>query len=259
LFQPWKLASPPFLPLVVSYIFHICGICLIPDSNLQMFRGDTSLIHLQSDSPLCFQKREVGTRKGVDLCLLHLIPQILFPSFCPPRLAHCPGCARRLQGPLESSVLLGMQKSLLPPVAETGHYIIPSTSQAWRKFLPGTLRTEVISLLPSTHMSGKEFKGWFSLLPPPQPCTSGHSRISYEKIGPNFIHPAARGLPCPQELLQLQDTGARRGFRVSPQFWERGLSHGPASPPLCLCSHSSLASPMSFLLPGEWQGQVGQE
>lgn len=106
---------------------------------------------------------------------------------------------------------------------------------------PRMLRAALFLLVPCSPVSGKVPKNCLSLFPSPHPSASYHSRISYVKVGPNFVHSAARrNFPRPQELLQFQDAGARSGFGISPPLWKRGLSHGPAHPPFCLCSRSSL-------------------
>lgn len=124
---------------------------------------------------------------------------------------------------------------------------------------PRMLRAELFLLVPCSPVSGKVPKNCLPLFPSPHPSASYHSRISYVKVGPNFVHPAARrNFPSPQELLQFQDAGARSGFGISPPLWKRGLSHGPAHPPFCLCSRSSL--PLRCHSPSrDWQGQVEPE
>lgn len=140
-------------------------------------------------------------------------------------------------------------KALPPLVVTSDHCIVPSTLGSWTKSLAWDLRSRTIS--PSSTQLPLLIKSPRTVSPCPLPhipSTSYHSRISYVKVGPNFIHVAARNLPCPQELLQFQNAGARCGF-LSPQHWDGGFSHGPGQPthpsvsavtPLCL---SSVISP----------------
>lgn len=130
------------------------------------------------------------------------------------------------------------------------HCMVPSALGSWSKSPAWDVQSRTISPLFTQLPSLVKSPRTVSPCPLPRtPSTSYHSRISYVKVGPNFIHVAARNFPCPQELLQFQNAGTRRGFGISPQLWDRGFSHGPAHPPLCLCGHSSLPLQCRFSFP----------
>lgn len=206
----------------------------------------SSLIHLSH--PLCVQRREAGTRKGNSLFIPCHARKHHFPGLCP--LTHqLSWIYQKTSGSSGSSSHPGRQKALLPLVVTSDHCIVPSTLGSWTKSMAWDLQSRTIS--PSSTQLPLLIKSPRTVSPCPLPhipSTSYHSRISYVKVGPNFIHVAARNLPSPQELLQFQNAGARRGF-LSPQHWDGGFSHGPGQPthpsvsavtPLCL---SSVISP----------------
>ena len=216
-----------------SYLLLIC----------KYLKVTPSLIHLQSAflTQSVSRGRRLEPERGA-LCPPHLSPPNHHdsPSFAPPppsptRPTSCSECARRL-GTSGSSLLSGRQSPYSPLVAAPDHCTVASTKGSWRKSL--AWETQSRTSCPFSHPkppSLVKIPRTVSPCPHPHvPSANYHSRISYVKVGPNFIHVAGRNLPCPQELLQFQDAGARRGFGLSPPLWERGLRHGPAHPPLCL-------------------------
>lgn len=259
----WDLAAPPFLPHASPQISGLSWPPLIPASTLRMFRGDTfpdsSLVSLPH--PLCVQRKEAGTRKIHSLATPFHTPNHHSPGLCRPNSAIVLAVPEDSRNFWERSSLR-QEKPALP---SGGHIRSLHSSQ----------NTGVLDKVPGFGCSEQNYFSLSLLLPisgkapkrtvspcshPHTPSASYHSRISYVKVRPNFIHPVARrNFPRPQELFQFQDAGARCGFNISPQLWERGLSHGPAHPPLCLCSHSSLPLQCHFILPRDWQGQVEQE
>lgn len=220
-----------------SYLLLIC----------KYLKVTPSLIHVQS----AFLTQSVARGGRLEpergaLCPPHLSPQITtipgpLPHPIPKTHQFFLMCQKTL-GTFGSSLLSGRQKSLLPLVAAPDHCTVPSTKGSWRKSLAWETqsRTSCPFFHPNTPSLVKIPRTVSPCPHPHVPSANYHSRISYVKVGPNFIHVAGRNLPCPQELLQFQDAGARRGFGISPQLWERGFRHGPAHPPLCLCGHSSL-------------------
>lgn len=252
-FSPRTQLHLPACPMPCLAHPALPGHYLIPVFNLQIFKGDTFLDSppVSLPHPVCVQRKKAGTGKGSSLSTPSLTPNHHdSPSFAPPTP---PPRSHPQDPPVVPDVpedsgnfwelpSFRQAKSLLPLVAAPDHCTVPSTKGSWRKSL--AWETQSRTSCPFSHPNPPslvKIPRTVSPCPHPHvPSANYHSRISYVKVGPNFIHVAGRNLPCPQELLQFQDAGARRSSRISPQLWERGFRHGPAHPPLCLRGHSSL-------------------
>lgn len=178
-----------------------------------------------------------------DLCLRHF----KFQTLLLPRVASClkmclktPEIFQRIP-PLD--IPKKQNQNAQAPPGGRNWSLTPSWRLGIEEKIPGLGWKQLVLLIPPSHHLLRWFKS-SRTASQTDSCTPvrSHSRISYEKVRPDFVHAAARSSPSPQELLQLQHAGARCGFRFFPQFWDGGLSHEPACPPHRRCGHSSWLS-----------------
>ena len=178
-FSPGTQLHLPSCPMPFHAHLASPGHYLIPASNLQIFKGDTSpdSPSVSLPHPLC--PEEGGwNRKGELSVPLISYPKSPLPSPLPPRPSSCSGCAGRLWEPLGAPFFQAGKVSA-PPGGCTRSLHCPQYRGVLEK-VPGLGSSEK-NYCPCTHptpISGKDPKNCLSLSPPPLSLQSATTHAS---------------------------------------------------------------------------------